>query len=65
MAKSNNYTELSIEKLQDELKQLMTESFALKMQKMTGQAAKLHLIKQVRRNIARIKMILAEKGVRV
>jgi len=65
MAKSNNYTELSIEKLQDELKQLMTESFGLKMQKMTGQATKLHMIKQIRRNVARIKTILAEKGVTV
>ena len=65
MAKSNNYTELSTEKLEAELKELMTESFGLKMQKMTGQATKLHLIKQIRRNIARIKTILAQKGVTV
>jgi large subunit ribosomal protein L29 len=65
MTKSNKYTELSIEKLKAELEQLMTERFTLVMQKMTGQAAKVHLIKQLRRNIARIKTILCAKGVKV
>jgi large subunit ribosomal protein L29 len=65
MAKSNNYRELSVETLKDELNQLLTESFSIKMQKMTGQETKLHLIKKIRRNIARVKTILAEKGVAV
>lgn len=32
------------------------------MQKATGQASKSHLFKQVRRNIARVKMVLSEKA---
>lgn len=53
------------EKSADELKQekldLLREQFNLRMQKSTGQLAKPHLFKQVRRNIARINTILGEK----
>lgn len=65
MTKLNKYAELSVEKLKTEIEQLMNERFGLAMQKVTGQAVKLHMIKQIRRNIARIKTILAEKGVSV
>lgn len=65
MTKLNKYAELSVEKLKTELEQLMSERFGLTMQKVTGQAVKLHMIRQIRRNIARIKTILAEKGVSV
>jgi large subunit ribosomal protein L16 len=37
------------------------EQFNLRMQQATGQLAKPHLVKQVRRNIARIKTVLNEK----
>ena len=49
----------------DELKQerlgLLREQFNLRMQKATGQLAKPHLVKRVRRDLARISMVLAEK----
>lgn len=52
----------------DELKQerlaLLREQFNLRMQKATGQLAKPHLVKRVRRDIARITMVLAEKDKR-
>jgi large subunit ribosomal protein L29 len=43
-----------------ELGALIKEQFNLKMQKSTGQLQKSHLVKQVRRNIARIKTMLTE-----
>lgn len=54
------------QKTPDELKQellaLRREQFNLRMQKATNQASKPHLFKQARRNIARVKMVLSEKG---
>lgn len=54
------------QKNQDELKQelleLLREQFNLRMQRATGQAAKPHLFRQARRNIARVKMVMGEKA---
>ena len=47
--------------LKQELLALLREQFSLRMQKATGQASKPHLFRQVRRNIARVKMVLGEK----
>lgn len=47
--------------LRAERVELLREQFNLRMQKATGQLAKPHLLKQVRRNIARINTILAEQ----
>ncbi|OGT56830.1 MAG: 50S ribosomal protein L29 [Gammaproteobacteria bacterium RIFCSPHIGHO2_12_FULL_43_28] len=55
----------SIEELKQELLSLMREQFNLRMQRGAGQAPKGHLFSQVRKNIARIKTILNEKGSRV
>lgn len=49
------------EELQQERLELLREQFNLRMQRATGQLAKPHLFEQVRRNIARINMVLAEK----
>lgn len=49
------------EDLQETLVGLAKEQFNLRMQKATGQLAKPSQIKQVRRDIARINMVLAEK----
>ncbi len=50
----------------DELKQLLIdalqEQLNLRMQKLPGQVVKGHLVKVVRRRIAQIKTILAEKN---
>lgn len=49
-----------------ELKRILVdlhrESFNLRMQKATGQLGQSHQIKVVRRDIARLNMVLAEKG---
>ncbi len=43
--------------LNDELLALRKEQFSLRMQQATGQLAKSHLLKQVKRNIARVKTV--------
>jgi large subunit ribosomal protein L29 len=50
--------------LNDELLALRKEQFSLRMQQATGQLAKPHLLGQVRRNIARLKTVQAEKAAR-
>jgi large subunit ribosomal protein L29 len=50
-----------VDGLKQELLALLREQFNLRMQKATGQASKPHLFRQVRRNIARVKMVLGEK----
>ncbi|QQS53033.1 MAG: 50S ribosomal protein L29 [Candidatus Competibacteraceae bacterium] len=52
----------SADELKQELLALLREQFNLRMQKATGQASKSHLFKQVRRNMARVKMVLSEKA---
>ena len=47
--------------LQAHLLELHKESFSLRMQKATGQLAKTHDIRNVRREIARVNMLLTEK----
>ncbi len=52
----------SVEELNAELLGLLREQFNLRMQAATGQLAQTHLLKTVRRDIARVKTILAEKA---
>jgi len=47
--------------LREELLGLLREQFNLRMQKGTGQLGQPHMIKQVRRKIARIYTVLNEK----
>ena len=47
--------------LKSELLGLLREQFNLRMQRASGQMSKGHLMRNVRRNIARIKTILNEK----
>ena len=65
MSKLTKYAELSVDALKTELNQLLAERFNIQMQKMTGQAVKTHLLRQIRRNIARIKTLLLAKGVKL
>ncbi|MDO5610249.1 MAG: 50S ribosomal protein L29 [Pseudomonadota bacterium] len=44
--------------LQAHLVDLQKEQFSLRMQKATGQLAKTHDVRRVRREIARVKMLL-------
>ena len=47
--------------LRDELLSLLREQFNLRVQRATGQMAKPHLFREVRRNIARVKTVMGEK----
>ena len=47
--------------LKDELFDLLREQFNLRMQRASGQLNKGHLLRNVRRNIARVKTVINEK----
>ncbi|HEY9200817.1 MAG TPA: 50S ribosomal protein L29 [Gammaproteobacteria bacterium] len=61
MASAKEYKEKDEAGLKEELLNLRKEQFNLRMQQGAGQMSKPHLFKNVRRDIARIKTILAEK----
>ncbi|WP_144394050.1 50S ribosomal protein L29 [Pleionea sediminis] len=54
--------EKSVDELNTELVALSKEQFNLRMQHATGQLGQTHQLKQVRRNIARIKTVLNQKA---
>ena len=58
----SDLTAMSKDQLQDELLKLKKEQFNLRFQKATGQLEKTARVKQVRRDIARIKTIAAQKA---
>ena len=53
----------SPDELNDELASLKKEQFNLRFQRATGQMEKTARVKQVRRDIARIKTVAAQKAV--
>ena len=55
------YKDASEEELQEKIGGLSKELFELRMQKSTGQLGQTHLIKQVKKNIAKIKTLMAER----
>ncbi len=60
--KASELREKSAEELNDELLVLRREQFNLRMQQGGGQLAQPHLMKSVRRDIARVKTVLQEKA---
>ena len=60
--KASELKDKSVEELNAELLGLVREQFNLRMQKATGQLSQTHLLKQVRRDIARVKTVLNEKA---
>ncbi len=54
--------QLAVDGLKQQLLVFSKDQFKLRMQKASGAAIKPHLIKQVRRSIAKIKTILSEKN---
>jgi large subunit ribosomal protein L29 len=54
--------EKSMDGLNKELEDLLREGFSLRMQIGTGQLAQHHLLKENRRNIARVKTVLNQKA---
>lgn len=53
----------SAEELEKDLLSLLKDQFAHRMQRSTGQLTQPHLLKEVRRDIARVKTVLREKKV--
>ena len=54
--------EKSVEQLNEVLVDLLKQQFGLRMQHATGQLGKTSEIKRVRRDIARVKTVISEKG---
>jgi large subunit ribosomal protein L29 len=63
--KASDIREKSVADLREELLVLRREQFNLNMAKATGQLAQIHLLGKVRRDIARIKTVIAQKEVAV
>lgn len=53
---------LDVVNLQQELQELVKQQFKLKMQQAIGELKEVHLLKNIKKNIARILCILTEKG---
>ena len=51
----------SVEELQSQLQELYKNQFNNRMQKSTGQLGQTHLLREVKRDIARVKTLLNEK----
>jgi len=60
--KARELREKSVEALQAELLELRKEQFNLRMQRATAQTEETHTLKNVRRDIARIKTVLNQKA---
>ena len=60
--KSNELREKSVDELKAALGDELKQQFKLRMQLSTGQLNESHLVKDVRRNIARIKTVLNQKA---
>ena len=59
--KANELRDKSVEELKAQLRDLYKDQFNNRMQSATGQLGQIHLLKAVRRDIARVKTIIAEK----
>lgn len=60
--KAQELREKSTEALHEQLFELLREQFNLRMQKTTGQLNQTHLLKQTRRDIARVKTVIKQKA---
>ena len=60
--KAAELREKSIEELNAQLLDLLRDQFNYRMQQTTGQLKQTHLLKQTKRDIARIKAMLTEKA---
>ena len=59
--KASELRDKSVEELQAQLRDLYKDQFNNRVQSVTGQLGQVHLLKAVRRDIARVKTIIAEK----
>jgi large subunit ribosomal protein L29 len=59
--KASELRDKSQQELRDILHDLLKEQFSLRMQQGTEQLARHHVIRQVRKNIARVKTLMTEQ----
>ena len=59
---ANDLREKSVTELQASLDDLLREQFNLRMQKGSGQSSGPHLLRLVRRDIARVKTVISQKS---
>ncbi len=59
---ANELREKNAEDLKSEMMALLRQQFNLRMQQGTGQLTQNHLLKNVRRDIARVKTIMNQKA---
>ena len=60
--KVSEMKEKNVDELNEELLNLKREHFTLRMQKGSGQLEQSHRLKEVRRDVARIKTIITQKA---
>lgn len=60
--KAQDLNEKTVDELNKELLVQLEEQFKLRMQKSTGQLGQTHLMRQARRDIARIKTVIQQKS---
>ena len=60
--KASELKDKSVEELEQELVKLTKERFSYRMQLSTGQLAQTHLLKQVAKDIARVKTVMNQKA---
>ncbi|MDB2360721.1 50S ribosomal protein L29 [Porticoccaceae bacterium] len=60
--KAEDLREKSVDELQKTLGEEQETQFKLRMQQATGQLTESHKVKQVRRNIARLKTVITQKA---
>ena len=60
--KATELREKSAQQLNEQLLELLRDQFNLRMQKATGQLGQSHLLKQVKRDIARVKTVLNQQA---
>lgn len=62
MSAASEFRDLSLDQLDDELVKLKREQFNLRFQQASGQLENTARVRQVRRNIARVKTIARQKA---
>lgn len=60
--KAQEFRDKTADELGEELLRLRKEQFSLRMQNASGQMGQVHLMKEVRRDIARLKTVMQEKA---
>ena len=60
--KVSEMKEKNVDELKEELLNLKREHFTLRMQKGSGQLEQNHRLKEVRRDVARVKTIITQKA---